>query len=80
MPLLILQTKLASGMMSFSRRVQSHALLAQLAEQLTLNQRVSGSSPEGGSLNLMETTAESASDAGSAILSRRLIGGSFLIT
>lgn len=31
-----------------SHQASLHALLAQLAEQLTLNQRVSGSSPEGG--------------------------------
>jgi hypothetical protein len=35
----------------FSYRVSIPALLAQLAEQLTLNQRVSGSSPEGGISN-----------------------------
>ncbi len=43
---------------SFLEVLRQQALLAQLAEQLTLNQRVVGSSPTGGILNLTETKTQ----------------------
>jgi hypothetical protein len=45
---MLLKTTAPPGKMAWVQLVQSHALLAQLAEQLTLNQRVVGSSPTGG--------------------------------
>src|SRR5271157_2138438 len=47
--LVLLKPRSSPGTMSSSSQTTTtHALLAQLAEQLTLNQRVVGSSPTGG--------------------------------
>ena len=47
--LVLLKPRASPGTMSSSSQTTTtHALLAQLAEQLTLNQRVVGSSPTGG--------------------------------
>ena len=47
--LALLKPRASPGTMSSSSQTTTtHALLAQLAEQLTLNQRVVGSSPTGG--------------------------------
>ena len=49
--LVLLKPRASPGTMSSSSQTTTtHALLAQLAEQLTLNQRVVGSSPTGGTL------------------------------
>ena len=49
--LVLLKPRASPGTMSSSSQTTAtHALLAQLAEQLTLNQRVVGSSPTGGTL------------------------------
>src|SRR5271157_5433242 len=52
--LVLLKPRASPGTMSSSSQTTTtHALLAQLAEQLTLNQRVVGSSPTGGTHDRM---------------------------